>query len=159
MSTAQVLGLFNYWVVIFLMMTGFYMVIARHNFIKKVIGVNIFQIAVILMYITMGKVDGGTAPIVKSEIAKHFAHHDEHTAHETSGTHGSEEKAVTVTDSSPFVDTTVYTHPLPSVLMLTAIVVGIGTTAVALALIVRMREEYGTIEEDEALALDWGDPR
>lgn len=159
MSTAQVIGLFNYWVVIFLMMTGFYMVIARHNFIKKVIGVNIFQIAVILMYITMGKIDGGTAPIVKSDIAKHFAHHEDHGTHETSENHGAEEKMVAVVEEPPFVDTTVYTHPLPSVLMLTAIVVGIGTTAVALALIVRMREEYGTIEEDEALALDWSAPR
>ncbi|MCU0712796.1 MAG: cation:proton antiporter subunit C [Pirellula sp.] len=167
MSTAQVLGLFNYWVVIFLMMTGFYMVIARHNFIKKVIGINIFQIAVILMYITMGKVDGGTAPIVKSEIAQHFAHHDDHGSH---GSDGSHETAANATETSaenstkdpeekPFVDTTIYTNPLPSVLMLTAIVVGIGTTAVALSLIVRVREEYGTIEEDEALAMDRGEPR
>jgi multicomponent Na+:H+ antiporter subunit C len=161
MSTAQVLGLFNYWVVIFLMMTGFYMVIARHNFIKKVIGINIFQIAVILMYITMGKVDGGTAPIVKSEIAQHFAHHDEHGSHETAAnaTEPPAENASLDPEEKPFVDTTIYTNPLPSVLMLTAIVVGIGTTAVALSLIVRVREEYGTIEEDEALAMDRGEPR
>jgi len=148
MSSAQILGLFNYWVVIFLMMLGFYMVIARNNFIKKVIGVNIFQIAVILMYITMGKVDGGTAPIVKSDIAAHFAHHESHDAH------GSQEDKVVNGIHEPFVDTTIYSNPLPSVLMLTAIVVGIGTTAVALSLIVRIREEYGTIEEDEALAMD-----
>lgn len=145
MTTAQVLGLFNYWVVVFLMMVGFYMIIARHNFIKKVIGVNIFQIAVILMYITMGKIHGGTAPIVKSEIAQHFAHHD---SHESSSSDDSK------ADAHPFVDTTVYSHPLPSVLMLTAIVVGVGTTAVALSLIVRIREDYGTIEEDEVLAMD-----
>jgi multicomponent Na+:H+ antiporter subunit C len=145
MTTAQILGLFNYWVVIFLMMLGFYMIIARHNFIKKVIGVNIFQIAVILMYITMGKIHGGTAPIVKSEIAQHFAHHD---SHEHTSADGNK------TEEHPFVDTTVYSHPLPSVLMLTAIVVGVGTTAVALSLIVRIREDYGTIEEDEALAMD-----
>lgn len=152
MSSAQILGLFNYWVVIFLMMLGFYMVIARHNFIKKVIGVNIFQIAVILMYITMGKVDGGTAPIVKSEIAAHFAHHESHHDHEPR-----EDKAVQDVHE-PFVDPTIYSNPLPSVLMLTAIVVGIGTTAVALSLIVRIREEYGTIEEDEALAMDRSEP-
>lgn len=148
MTTAQILGLFNYWVVIFLMMLGFYMIIARHNFIKKVIGVNIFQIAVILMYITMGKIHGGTAPIVKSEIAQHFAQHESHVSHESSSSNDGK------ADAHLFVDTTVYSHPLPSVLMLTAIVVGVGTTAVALSLIVRIREDYGTIEEDEALAMD-----
>jgi multicomponent Na+:H+ antiporter subunit C len=113
----SLLGLYNYWVVIFLMMTGFFMVIARANLIQKVIGLNIFQISVILLYLTMGKVTGGTAPILQA-------------------------------------DRTVYSHPLPSVLMLTAIVVGMGTTAVALALIVRIREAYGTIEDDEILAKD-----
>jgi multicomponent Na+:H+ antiporter subunit C len=145
MTTTQFLGLFNYWVVVFLMMLGFYMVIARHNFIKKVIGINIFQIAVILMYITMGKIHGGTAPIFKAEVAQHFAHHGAHEP--TSTTEGKD-------NAEPFVDTTVYSNPLPSVLMLTAIVVGIGTTDVALSLIVRIREDYGTIEEDEALEKD-----
>ncbi|XZE17969.1 sodium:proton antiporter [Pirellulaceae bacterium SH449] len=157
MSTAQLFGLFNYWVFVFLMMLGFYMVIARHNFIKKIIGVNIFQIAVILMYITMGKVDGGTAPIVKAEIAKHFEHHDDHHPNDTHDDDGASDETAEVTTKEvkpAFVDTTVYSHPLPSVLMLTAIVVGVGTTAVALSLIVRIREDYGTIEEDEALAMD-----
>ncbi len=111
--TASVFGLFNYWIVIFLMMTGFYIVISRGNLIKKVIGLNIFQTSVFLLYVTMGKVEGGTAPILTGDPA------------------------------------TVYSHPLPSVLMLTAIVVGVATTGVALALIVRIREAYGTIEEDE----------
>jgi multicomponent Na+:H+ antiporter subunit C len=164
MSTAHLFGLFNYWVFVFLMMLGFYMVIARHNFIKKIIGVNIFQIAVILMYITMGKVDGGTAPIVKAEIAKQFEHHDDHHPNDSHDAHGSDStgdgtnddiaESVTRGIKPVFVDTTVYSHPLPSVLMLTAIVVGVGTTAVALSLIVRIREDYGTIEEDEALAMD-----
>ena len=105
-------GLYNYWIVIFLMMTGFYIVIARGNLVKKVIGLNIFQTAVFLLYITMGKKHGGTAPILDERF-----------------------------------DT--YSHPLPSVLILTAIVVGVATTALALALIVRIHEEYGTIEEDE----------
>jgi multicomponent Na+:H+ antiporter subunit C len=110
MST--VLGLYNYWIVIFLMMTGFYIVISRENLIKKVIGLNIFQTSVFLMYITIGKVRGGTAPIVSEEF-------------------------------------TVYTNPLPSVLILTAIVVGVATTAVALALVVRIYEAYETIQEHE----------
>jgi multicomponent Na+:H+ antiporter subunit C len=116
----DVVGLYNYWVVIFLMMTGFFMVIARVNLIQKVIGLNIFQISVFLLYITMGKVTGGTAPIVLESGELHR----------------------------------IYSHPLPSVLMLTAIVVGIATTSLALALIVRIREAYGTIEDDEILAKD-----
>jgi multicomponent Na+:H+ antiporter subunit C len=108
----SILGLYNYWVVIFLMMTGFYIVISRENLIRKVIGLNIFQTSVFLMYITIGKVRGGTAPIVSEEF-------------------------------------TVYTNPLPSVLILTAIVVGVATTAVALALVVRIYEAYETIQEHE----------
>jgi len=105
-------GLFNYWVVITLMMTAFYVVIARGNLIKKIIGLNIFQTSVFLLYISMGKVTGGTAPILADSI-------------ET------------------------YSNPLPHVLILTAIVVGVATTALGLALVVRIKEAYGTIEEDE----------
>ncbi len=107
---------YNYWIVIFLMMTGFYVVISRGNLVKKVIGLNIFQTSVFLLCISMGRVTGGTAPILDERF-------------ET------------------------YSHPLPSVLILTAIVVGVATTAVALALIIRIHEAYGTTEEDEILAL------
>jgi multicomponent Na+:H+ antiporter subunit C len=110
-------GLYHYWVVILLMMAGLYVVIAKGNLVKKVIGLNIFQVSVIMFYVSMGKVRGGTAPIV----AEGFD---------------------------------VYSNPLPHVLMLTAIVVGVATTAVGLALVVRINEEYGTIEEDEIQALD-----
>ena len=112
-----VLGLFNYWVVIVLMMTGFYIVISRHNLIKKVIGLTIFQTSVFLLYISIGKLEGGTAPIVEPGFDR-------------------------------------YSNPLPSVLILTAIVVSVATTAVALALIVRIHEAYGTVEEDEILKMD-----
>ena len=115
----QILGLYNYWIVIFLMMAGFYNVIARGNLIKKLIGLNIFQTSVFLLYISMGKVDGGTAPIVAEGV-------------------------------------TTYSNPLPHVLILTAIVVGIATTAVGLGLVVRIREAYGTIEEDEIHHQDEG---
>jgi multicomponent Na+:H+ antiporter subunit C len=111
------LGLYNYWIVIFLMMTGFYIVISRGHLVKKIIGLNIFQVSVFLLYITMGKIVGGTPPI----LAEGF---------------------------------TVYSHPLPSVLILTAIVVGVATSAVALAIIVRIREAYGTVEEDEILSIE-----
>lgn len=120
MDIEMVLGLYNYWIVIVLMMTGFYIVIARGNLIKTVIGLNVFQISVFLLYITMGRVDGGTAPILQETASADQA----------------------------------YSNPLPSVLILTAIVVGVATTALALALIVRIREDYGTIEEDEILILD-----
>ncbi len=109
---SSTLGLYNYWIVIFLMMVGFYVVIAHGNLIKKVVGLNIFQTSVFILYITMGKVDGGAAPILDDAV-------------------------------------TVYSNPLPHVLILTAIVVGVATTALALALIVRIREEYGTVEEEE----------
>ena len=107
-----VFGLYNYWIVIFLMMAGFYIVIAHDNLIKKIIGLNIFQASVFILYITFGKVEGGTAPIIDPAF-------------------------------------TVYSNPLPHVLILTAIVVGVATTALGLALVVRINEAYGTIEEDE----------
>jgi multicomponent Na+:H+ antiporter subunit C len=111
------LGHYNYWIVILLMMVGFYIVISRGNFVKKIIGLNIFQTSVFLLYISMGKVTGGTAPI----LADGFE---------------------------------IYSNPLPSVLILTAIVVGVATMAVALSLVVRIREAYGTIEEDEIAAIE-----
>ena len=110
MST--VLGLYNYWIVIILMMTGFYIVIAYDNLIKKVVGLNIFQTSVIIMYVSMGKVPGGAAPIITEGVE-------------------------------------IYSNPLPHVLMLTAIVVGVAITALALALVVRINETYGSVEEDE----------
>ena len=105
-------GLYNYWIAIVLMMVGFYIVIAHDNLIKKVVGLNIFQVSVFVFYISMAKVQGGTAPILDAGI-------------ET------------------------YSNPLPHVLILTAIVVGVATTALALALVVRIRNAYGTIEDDE----------
>lgn len=120
MSLEELLGRFNYLVVVFLMMTGFYLVIARDNLVKKLIGLSIFQTSVFLLYISIGKVDGGTAPILDERFQT-------------------------------------YSNPLPSVLILTAIVVGIATTALGLALVVRIHGEYGTIEEDEIQAQD-GEP-
>ena len=113
-------GLFNYWVVIVLMMAGLYAVIARSNLVKKVIGLNVFQVSVIMFYISMSKVEGGTAPIFEQA-------------------HGE-----IVQDAEM-----VYSNPVPHVLMLTAIVVGVATTALALSLIVRIYEAYGTIEDNE----------
>ena len=115
----QVLGLYNYWIVVVLMMIGFYIVIAHGNLVKKIVGLNVFQVAVFVFYISMAKVEGGTAPILAEGIE-------------------------------------VYSNPLPHVLILTAIVVGVATTALGLALVVRIQRAYGTIEEDEIDAA--GDP-
>lgn len=101
-----------YWVVVFLMMTGLYVVLASSNLIKKVVGLNIFQTAVFILYISIGKLDGGTVPIYIEGV-------------------------------------TDYANPLPHVLILTAIVVGVATTAVALALAVRIHAAYGSVEESD----------
>ncbi|RPJ45512.1 MAG: Na+/H+ antiporter subunit C [Betaproteobacteria bacterium] len=107
---------YSYWVTILLMIAGLYIVVARRNLIKKLIGLAIFQTSVYLLYIAPGKLIGGTAPI----IAEGF---------------------------------TVYSNPLPHVLILTAIVVGVATLALGLALVVRIHEEYGSIEEDAILEI------
>ena len=113
------LGLWNYWASIALMMIGLYTLIARRNLIKKLIGLSVFQVSVIMFYVSMGKVRGGTPPIIV-EGAQHV----------------------------------VYSNPLPQVLMLTAIVVGVATTAVGLALTVRIGEAYGTLEERDIVEMD-----
>ena len=122
---------YNYWVVIFLMMVGFYILISRSNLIKKIVGLNVFQTAVFMLYISMGKITGGTPPILVK---------DPHGADEGLG--GAEALHEGVAE-------VVYSNPLPHVLILTAIVVGIATTSVGLALAVRIKEAYGTMEEDE----------
>jgi multicomponent Na+:H+ antiporter subunit C len=114
---AALLSHFGYLVTVFLMVAGLFIVIARGNLIKKLVGLGIFQTSVYLLYIVPGKVVGGTAPI----IAEGF---------------------------------TTYSNPLPHVLILTAIVVGVATLALGLALVVRIREAYDSIEEDEILAAD-----
>jgi multicomponent Na+:H+ antiporter subunit C len=108
----NIIGLYNYWIVVVLMGIGFFIVIAHENLIKKLIGLSIFQTAVFFLYISMGKVVGGTAPILDDKWQ-------------------------------------LYSNPLPHVLILTAIVVGIATTAVGLALVIRIQEAYGSIEEHE----------
>ena len=110
-------GHYNYWIVVFLMMAGFYVVISQGNLVKKLIGLGLFQTSVFILYITMGKVTGGHAPIAVDGIE-------------------------------------VYSNPLPHVLILTAIVVGVATTSVGLAIVVRIYEAYGSVEEDEIHAKD-----
>ncbi|MEL6746465.1 MAG: cation:proton antiporter subunit C [Pseudomonadota bacterium] len=112
LSPAVLAEHYNYAVTIFLMVSGLYIVIARSNMIKKLVGLALFQTSVYLLYLTAAKVTGGTAPIIGE-------------GYET------------------------YANPLPHVLMLTAIVVGVAIQALGLALVIRINEAYGTIEEDE----------
>jgi multicomponent Na+:H+ antiporter subunit C len=135
----NLLGHYNYWVFIFLMMVGFYILISRGNLIKKIVGLNVFQTSVFFFYISMGKIFGGTAPILLGEMNEGGeAVHAAATAAAEAAAHSAEVTAEVV-----------YSNPVPHVLILTAIVVGIATTAVALGLVVRIHEAYGTIEEDE----------
>lgn len=113
---------YNFWIAVVLMMAGFYLVIASGNLIKKLVGLNIFQTSVFIIYISIGKIIGATAPIV-------------------------------VTNSTSSVPV-VYSNPLPHVLILTAIVVGVATMSLGLALVVRIHEAYGSIEEDAIRAQD-----
>jgi len=115
----ELLGIYHYWAFAVLLMIGFYAVVAKVNLVKKLIGLSIFQSAVFLLYITMDKVSGGTAPILQA---------------------GAEDQ--------------LYSNPLPQVLILTAIVVGISTTALGLGIVVRIKEEYGSIEEHEIQEAD-----
>ena len=108
---------YSYWVIIFLAIAGLYIVIARGNLVKKLVGLSIFQTSVYLLYVAPGKLIGGTAPIVSPQFQ-------------------------------------VYSNPLPHVLILTAIVVGVATLALGLALVVRLEEASGSIEEDEILPQD-----
>ncbi|MDJ0709511.1 MAG: cation:proton antiporter subunit C [Woeseiaceae bacterium] len=113
----DILGIYHYWVFAILLMIGFYAVIAKLNLIKKLIGLSLFQAAVFLLYITMGNVEGASAPIYGF---------------------GAE----------------TFSNPLPQVLILTAIVVGISTMALGLGIVVRIKEEYGSIEEDKVQEMD-----
>ncbi len=235
---------YNYWIVIILMMTGLYIVFARGNLVKKVVGLNLFQTSVFIFYITIGKIAGGTAPIyIGGELDHGPVEGGGHDADPDAGLHqapdgaaqpiadgaapeslhskidntvdgvaandlkaalkdlgpADEGAAASLHDGAGLPDAgkisndmlaglekpaagfdvapesvnhsapdavnslgdiahsageVIYTNPLPHVLILTAIVVGVATTAVGLALAVRIREAYGTIEEDELEAID-----
>lgn len=203
---------YNYWIFITLMMMGLYIVIARGNLIKKLIGLNVFQTSVFIYYISIGKIAGGTAPIYVPGDMERRAHGGEHGADASAALPGKDalgagaihadetlsngfelagndlasltggatppqaapihtapvdgandilaappiaiDAHAAATEIAHAAANVVYSNPLPHVLILTAIVVGIATTAVGLALVVRIREAYGVIEEDELEAAD-----
>jgi multicomponent Na+:H+ antiporter subunit C len=113
----EVLGQFNYWIAIALAMVGLYTVMARGHLIKKLIGLSLFQTSVFLLFITIGKISGATAPILDPDYS-------------------------------------LYSNPLPHVLILTAIVVSVATLAVGIALAIAIKRSYNTIEDDEIEKLD-----
>ena len=106
---------YNYYVIIFLMISGLFIVVSRGNMVKKLVGLALFQTSVYILYISPGKILNGTAPILADGYS-------------------------------------IYSSPLPHVLILTAIVVGIATLALGLSLVIRINEEFGTIEEDKLFA-------
>ena len=116
----EILASVNYWVTIFLMVSGLYIVVAHGNMIKKLVGLSIFQTSVYLLFLSPGKIIGGTPPILEKGFD-------------------------------------LYSNPLPHVLILTAIVVGVATLALGMALVVRIHEAYGTIEDDEVHDLEMGE--
>lgn len=156
---------FNYIPIIILMMTGLYVVIATGNLVKRLVGLSLFQTSVFLLYITMGKVFGGHPPIIvgegHGEEAGQGSAEGAHQVIETAAAHGdetAEHAADTVSqaaDAAHQAAEIAYSNPLPHVLILTAIVVGVATLAVGLALVVRIREAYGTIEDDALNAADY----
>jgi multicomponent Na+:H+ antiporter subunit C len=130
---------FNYFAVVVLMMTGLFIVFSTGNLIKRMIGLAVFQTSTALFYISLAKVTGGTAPITldaDSAAGRALA---------------AEMDPASVAQFG--IDGVVYSNPLPHVLILTAIVVGVATLAVGLAIAVRVREAYGTVEVDEIKAL------
>ena len=118
----EIVAKYNYWAYVVLMMVGFYAMIGKRNLVKKLLGMNIFQTAIILFFVSTGVKKGGAIPIVDKYA----------------GLAGS-------------IDPNTVNNPLPHVLMLTAIVVGVSVTGVALAVLQRIYREYGTLEENEIL--------
>ncbi len=118
----EIVAKYNYWIYVVLMMIGFYAMIGKRNLVKKLLGMNIFQTAIILFFVSIGVKKGGGIPIVDKYQAL-----------------------------AGGVDAATVVNPLPHVLMLTAIVVGVSVTGVALAVLIRIHEEFGTLEEDEIL--------
>lgn len=146
-----VLARANYWAIIGLMMIGLYIAFQANNLIKRLVGLTIFQTSIFLFYITLSKVAGGTAPILYgADLPKGHgddAHDGAAAGQGADAAHGAGEAAYGALQET-------YSNPLPHVLILTAIVVGVATLSVGLAIVVRIREAYGSIESDEVREAD-----
>lgn len=141
---------YHYAIVIILMMTGLYVVFSSRNLIKKLVGLSVFQTSVFLLYITIGKVSGGQPPILVDTHSDKSDYGDKTEAALNAVAGGGD----SVGGAQHGVEV-LYSNPLPHVLILTAIVVGVATLAIGLALVVRIREVYGSIEEDVINDIDY----
>ncbi|MBN2331819.1 MAG: cation:proton antiporter subunit C [Deltaproteobacteria bacterium] len=122
-----IISKYNFWVYVILMMIGLYAMMGKRNLVKKLIGMNIFQTSIILFFVSIGvKKGGATVPILEG-LGHGHEHHLINVAH--------------------------YLNPLPHVLMLTAIVVSIATTGVALATLILIYRRYRSLEEDEIMLI------
>jgi multicomponent Na+:H+ antiporter subunit C len=140
---------FNYWVYVALMMIGLFAMISKNNLIKKLIGMSIFQTAIILFYVSLSV--KGTTDNVSIPIVHHHEPAADAKAEHEDGSQGHDDSAATDHHGSHAVNSAQYANPLPHVLMLTAIVVGVATLGVALAVSQLLYKDYGTLEEDEIL--------
>ncbi len=145
---------FNYWIYVILMMIGLFAMIAKNNLMKKLVGMVIFQTGIILFYVSIGVKEQATIPIL-GHHAMHAEHHANDEAHapavdaeHAEGHDGADHQAEVL----PVIEARDYNNPLPHVLMLTAIVVGVSTLGLALAILQKVFAHYGTIEENEILA-------
>lgn len=117
-----IIGKYNYWASLVLLFIGLYGMIAKNNLMKKIIGMVIFQTAILLFFVSIGAKRGASVPIIEFRP-----------------------------DGQPLLEASAYANPLPHVLILTAIVVGVATLGVALAILQKIQRVHGTIEEDEVL--------
>lgn len=154
---------FNFWIYVILMMIGLWAVIAKNNLIKKLIGLSIFQTAIILFYVSLGVKEDANIPIKKptpieysekayggeAEAKGNYATADKATADKKTDSKAGDPKKKKKAYEK--IDPDKIANPLPHVLMLTAIVVGVATLGVALAIAQMIFKEFGTLEEDEVL--------
>lgn len=115
---------YNYWMYVVIILIGFYGMMAKNNLMKKLIGMGIFQWAIIFYFMSISAKKGATLQIVSG--------------------HGAMYHVARAAD---------YVNPLPSVLMLTAIVVAVATTGITLSVLILIYRRYGTFEEDEIIKL------
>lgn len=115
----EVTARFPFWMTSILLIVGLYGMIGKRSLVKKIIGMTIFQSAIIFFFISQSTKLGATIPIIE--------------------------------EGAGAVDPTLYANPLPHVLMLTAIVVSVAITGVALAFLVRIRQQFNSLDEKEVL--------
>jgi len=125
--TVHVLEKYNFWIAM-LIIIGLTATIVKENLVKKLIGLSIFQTAFFLWVVSLGDVGRNILT-----------------------TWGLKTQTPPILWTEAAEKGYIYANPLPHVLMLTGIVVSAATTAVALAIVIRIYQKYGTVEEDEII--------